>query len=258
MKKRHFTLIELLVVIAIIAILAAMLLPALSKAREKARSISCVSNLKQIALGDIMYCDDNNEYYPCSYQRNEAKTWFTTWYEAIGPYCGGGEQNYTGSSSTTNATLKTFNCPSFIPPGGHKRGYGANYNVFPGSTYRTQGQIANPSGTSHFADAQQCKAVCSGSMDVDFWTANATGGPHWQFYPPNKKYKSSQASASFYQDSYSGDSDDLGRRPVTRHAGNINLSLLDGHVETRNKGKFFGPLPNGHDYGSADNHWDDK
>ena len=60
--KKQFTLIELLVVIAIIAILAAMLLPALSAARERARSANCISKLKQIGLAQYLYADNNKDY----------------------------------------------------------------------------------------------------------------------------------------------------------------------------------------------------
>src|SRR5438067_5956345 len=84
-KRRGFTLIELLVVIAIIAILAAILFPVFAQARESARKISCLSNMKQLALGWLMYSQDYDEAYPMTAQccTNGSQVY---WQEMIEPY----------------------------------------------------------------------------------------------------------------------------------------------------------------------------
>ena len=93
--KRNFTLIELLIVVAIIAILAGMLLPALNKARAKATSIACSSNLRQITQAMMRYALDNNEYIPggTGFGQGELKAIITNgmpyfWRILISPYLG--------------------------------------------------------------------------------------------------------------------------------------------------------------------------
>lgn len=143
-RKGSFTLIELLVVIAIIAILAAMLLPALNKARETARGIKCAGQLKSIGMAEAMYENDWNGYFTpsmsvpanCPFPANSA--YWDRWYTLIRGYM---NKNKGASGVLSSEKQKDFYCDSNLPllyPGachgdtysGFATNYAWNYSVF--------------------------------------------------------------------------------------------------------------------------------
>ncbi len=153
--RRAFTLIELLVVIAIIAILAAILFPVFARAREKARAISCLSNLKQIGLASMMYAQDYDEMYIPHCHRpimTQPPTYY--WFELIQPYV---------------MNKQVLWCPSWRPPPGtaprYMGGYGhicSGFTADPSNPnwtgvpwYGSLAQVQQPAGLIQFGETTQ-------------------------------------------------------------------------------------------------------
>jgi prepilin-type N-terminal cleavage/methylation domain-containing protein/prepilin-type processing-associated H-X9-DG protein len=118
-----FTLIELLVVVAIIAILAAMLLPVLARAKDKSLGAACLSNTKQIGLGVIMYAGDNQDYFP------QVSPWWTAgpYQNSMGLPCGGEWFQADGKTPNTIAPLLVAYCPNNLVWTCPKRKRGQDY-----------------------------------------------------------------------------------------------------------------------------------
>lgn len=134
-SRRGFTLIELLVVVAIIAVLMAIMLPSLGNARESAKKISCLSNLRQMQIGSLMYADGNNNWYiPVYFNYASNISW--GWTEAarqcleLKPYV----TNYWNSAETRRFCPNAFYAmqPSFATPEGFRINYcyGMNFSDF--------------------------------------------------------------------------------------------------------------------------------
>ena len=151
-KRSAFTLIELLVVIAIIAILAAILFPVFAKVREKARQISCVSNMKQLGLGFTQYVQDNDEKFPGIRSVNpdfDTNYSQSGWASQIYPYV-----KSVGVFACPDDSLINKAQPTFVTP--QKVSYNMNYYIYVidygmGPTDNTRGmslsQLNAPTGT---------------------------------------------------------------------------------------------------------------
>ena len=224
-KQGGFTLIELLVVIAIIAILAAILFPVFAQAREKARSSSCLSNQKQIALAFGMYSQDYDETYPLAQNTNviDPITGIATrWEDSVKPYIKGG--NVGG----------ILTCPS-----APSRAYAYSMNGY--LSGRSQAQANAPADTILTADGTQVANQTPKAGDAKglpqtgpFFVYSITGGEkYWNPAPNFKSPKIDFANATIVDDPKM-DVDNLNTAVGLmryRHNQGVNAAFADGHTK---------------------------
>ena len=215
--KKHFTLIELLVVIAIIAILAAILLPALNSARERGRSASCVNNLKQFGTTVGMYQGDNDGYFMRHTRRDDGNN-VGTWFDLMMPVAGvkpnwadgdGNPNCMTGGSAVPDWA----ECPSDTFAMEHPDRWNS-YNI--SYIYNAKG-AAYCKGTEAFCGRKAVKRPSEHLM--------LTEADHFKASNPNEVWE----TQSLLKHDTS-----VANVPIIRHAKQVNATFADGHVESGN------------------------
>ncbi|MFA6291066.1 MAG: DUF1559 domain-containing protein [Victivallales bacterium] len=214
-----FTLIELLVVIAIIAILASLLLPALSKAKEQSRRALCANNQKQISLGILMYCQDYLEELPPAYVRGS----FVWQYLYNGDYV----KNESGILDCPSDQTRTplTGTPSDVSIGYYNYGWCGGHNRSYVYNQRT-GFIAN-NGTVTYAFKTHLANLKKPDKDVLFrdaeWLPNDNGNG-WRYGI--------------------GDIFNFTNLPACRHGKGDNYLFLDGHVQWLTRDQYMSEIYN--------------